>query len=57
MKKWKDIPRNERWMIVAIAVLLLAVLLRWAAVKEGVARGFKWFDRTENAESNVQRSK
>jgi cell division protein FtsL len=50
MRKRKDVSRNEKWMIVAIVVLLLAVGLRWAAVKEGVVRGFKWFDKTERVE-------
>ncbi len=40
MKKWKDIPRNERWMIVIILLLLIGIAIRWTAVKEGVGRGF-----------------
>jgi hypothetical protein len=50
MKKWKDIPRNEKWMFIAIVILLIAVLIRWTAVKEGVSRGFEWFDKTESEE-------
>jgi hypothetical protein len=51
MKKWKEIPRNERWMIVAIVVLAIAVLLRWTAVKEGIGRGFDWFHRDFKTET------
>jgi len=49
MKRWRDIPRRERWMLVLIALLLLAVLSRWAAVGEGIGRGFRWFfeERTQ----------
>jgi hypothetical protein len=45
MKKWSDIPRNEKRMMLIILLLALAVLSRWAAVKEGIGRGFGWFLR------------
>ncbi len=40
MRKWKDIPRNERWMIVIILLLLVGIAIRWTAVKDGVGLGF-----------------
>jgi hypothetical protein len=43
MKKWRDIPRGEKWMLAIIALLLVGVLIRAAAVGEGIRRGFGWF--------------
>ena len=51
MKKWKDIPATERGMLIFIVILLLAVIVRWNAVKEGIGRGFGWFDRDAPAAS------
>ena len=50
MKKWKEIPPKERWMIVIILLLLIGIATRWAAVKEGIGRGFEWFDRERQTE-------
>lgn len=43
MKRWRGLPRRERWMLIVIALLLVAVLSRLAAVGEGIRRGFRWF--------------
>ncbi len=32
-------------MIAVIVLLLIAVATRWTAVREGIGRGFKWFDK------------
>ena len=47
MKKWKDVPRNEKWMMVIIVLLLIAVLIRWNYTKEQIGRGFHWFRSDE----------
>jgi hypothetical protein len=51
MKKWKDLPRNEKWMLVIIVLLLIGIATRWAVVKEGVGRGFEWFNRDRQTET------
>ena len=51
MKKWKDIPGNEKWMIALIVLLLLGIIIRWGFVKDGIGRGFDWFDRDTPADS------
>ncbi|MDL2230416.1 hypothetical protein LJB87_01325 [Alistipes sp. OttesenSCG-928-L06] len=53
MKKWKDIPSTEKGMIALIVLLLILVVLRWTAVKEGISRGFDWFDKDVPADSTV----
>ncbi len=50
MKKWKERPRNERWMIAVIVLLLIAVAIRRTEIREGISRGFHWFDKTESVE-------
>jgi hypothetical protein len=47
MKKWRDIPRSEKWMLVIIVLLLIGVLIRATAVGEGIRRGFGWFFRDD----------
>ena len=51
MKKWKDIPGNEKWMIALIALLLLGIIIRWGFVKDGIGRGFDWFKKEIPADS------
>jgi hypothetical protein len=47
MKKWKDISNNEKWMMILIVLLLIGIIIRWAAVKDGISRGFNWFGDEE----------
>ena len=51
MKKWKDIPATEKGMLIFIAILLLAIIVRWGAVKEGISRSFNWFGDDAPADS------
>lgn len=46
MKKWKDYTPPERRMIVVLAVLLVAVVLSWGRIHNGVAKGFNIFYET-----------
>ncbi|MCD8184930.1 MAG: hypothetical protein LUD68_00260, partial [Rikenellaceae bacterium] len=54
MKKWKDTPPNEKWMMVFIVLLVFGILLRWTAVKEGIFRGFTWLgsEKTESVSTD-----
>ena len=37
-------------MIALIVVLLLGIILRWSAVRNGISRGFNWFGDDETEE-------
>lgn len=43
MKKWKDYSKQEKGMLIAVGILLLAVLLTGGRVQKGVEKGFKFF--------------
>ena len=38
-------------MIVVVAILLIGIAIRWSAVREGIGRGFEWFDRDRQTET------
>lgn len=47
MKKWKEMPKNEKWMIVIILLLALGIFTRWDQVKKGIGDSFSFFGWTE----------
>ena len=51
MKKWKDISKNEKWMLVIMLLLIVGIALRWNHVKTELAEAFSWFNRSEKTET------
>lgn len=46
MKKWKEYTLQERMMIVAVIILLIAVLLSWKRISSGFGEGMNHFYKT-----------
>jgi len=40
MRKFKDLSLNEKLMISFIVILLIAVILNWSNIFEGLKKGF-----------------
>lgn len=50
MKKWDDYSKQERGMFIMVIIMLIAIILSWGRVKEGVLKGISYYDGTPDTE-------
>lgn len=54
MKKWNEYTRQEKIMIIALVVLLIAVIFSWGRVSTGIDKGIHLFYNVPADTINVQ---